>query len=634
MIINIRKLLFFGLASDLQEFIARSQEAGFIQFIPSEMGQAEEASNAVSMMAEAVRSLKKLPQLPPYEKYLSKEELLEKAQEVNELTARLERLHEDLRLTEIEIIKLSPFGSFNLDDIHYIQEEAGYKMHFFCRPSLSQDPVDEQLIFVGTEYDLDYFIALSREKLHFPDMIEIKVERSASDCMLHKEQLEHTLKMLEKRLKELACFLVPLEFAGGEYQDLFALQATYKMAGFPLDSNFFTLMAYIPENKEYAIPRLLKGLQVEAEVIKPEKDESLPTCFYNKGLAKAGEDLVKIYDVPASSDKDPSSWVLWTFALFFAMIISDAGYGLIYLLLGYLLQKRWKGPMTPYLKRSIKMIKTLGLSCIIWGVLMASYFGIPVSREVHLKKYSLIEYLIEKKAQYHARVKDATFEEIEKKYCVRASCGEDLLKFQSLQGENPVYEQFFKNILLELSLVVGLIHIITSLCRYLPRNYANLGWVLFSIGGYFYFPAYLQSASLMQFLNIMSEDLGRALGYQLILVGIGLSVIIALIQKKLKGLMEIANVVQVFADILSYLRLYALALASSIMAATFNDMGVKLGLFFGVIVILIGHGINFLLGTMGGVIHGLRLNFIEWYHYSFDGGGKLFKPLKRFTIKN
>jgi V/A-type H+-transporting ATPase subunit I len=181
---------------------------------------------------------------------------------------------------------------------------------------------------------------------------------------------------------------------------------------------------------------------------------------------------------------------------------------------------------------------------------------------------------------------------------------------------------------------VGTIHVITSLFRYWSRNWANIGWVLFAIGGYLYFPDYLNTASLVQFLNIASLKIAAAFGYQLIIFGISISLIIALIQKRLKGLGEIANLVQVFADILSYLRLYALALASSIMAETFNEMGIKMGLFFGVIVILAGHVINFVLGTMGGVIHGLRLNFIEWYHYSFDGGGKLFKPLRRFTFKS
>jgi V/A-type H+-transporting ATPase subunit I len=49
--------------------------------------------------------------------------------------------------------------------------------------------------------------------------------------------------------------------------------------------------------------------------------------------------------------------------------------------------------------------------------------------------------------------------------------------------------------------------------------------------------------------------------------------------------------------------------------------------------VLIAHFINLVLGTMGGVIHGLRLNFLEWYHYSFEGGGKKFQPLKLLKIE-
>ena len=42
---------------------------------------------------------------------------------------------------------------------------------------------------------------------------------------------------------------------------------------------------------------------------------------------------------------------------------------------------------------------------------------------------------------------------------------------------------------------------------------------------------------------------------------------------------------------------------------------------------------NLGLGLMSGIIHGLRLNFLEWYHYCFEGGGRLFKPLKRLKTK-
>ena len=59
-------------------------------------------------------------------------------------------------------------------------------------------------------------------------------------------------------------------------------------------------------------------------------------------------------------------------------------------------------------------------------------------------------------------------------------------------------------------------------------------------------------------------------------------------------------------------------------------MAMSIGLQLGFILIILGHAINILLAIMGGVIHGLRLNFIEWYHYSFEGDGRLFSPLKLF----
>ncbi len=87
------------------------------------------------------------------------------------------------------------------------------------------------------------------------------------------------------------------------------------------------------------------------------------------------------------------------------------------------------------------------------------------------------------------------------------------------------------------------------------------------------------------------------------------------------------TVIEVFADVLSYLRLYALALAGSIMANTFNSFGLNMPIAIGIVVIIVGHSLNIVLSVMGGVIHGLRLNFLEWYHYSFEGEGKKHKPL-------
>ncbi len=118
--------------------------------------------------------------------------------------------------------------------------------------------------------------------------------------------------------------------------------------------------------------------------------------------------------------------------------------------------------------------------------------------------------------------------------------------------------------------------------------------------------------------------IGRILVYG----GLSLAVILAVLQRRLVGVTEILGVIQVFADVMSYLRIYALSLAGMIMGSTFNRIAMGMPWYFGIFILLGGHTVNFTLALMGAIIHGLRLNFIEWYHWSFEGGGKPFEPLK------
>lgn len=112
-----------------------------------------------------------------------------------------------------------------------------------------------------------------------------------------------------------------------------------------------------------------------------------------------------------------------------------------------------------------------------------------------------------------------------------------------------------------------------------------------------------------------------------------IAVIIALFKHKWFGLLEATFVIQIFGDVLSYLRLYALGLSGSLLTSTMNEMAASAPLVLGIVILLCGHAVNLVLSIMGGVIHGLRLNFLEWYHYSFEGGGKMFNPLKKIDVE-
>ncbi len=99
--------------------------------------------------------------------------------------------------------------------------------------------------------------------------------------------------------------------------------------------------------------------------------------------------------------------------------------------------------------------------------------------------------------------------------------------------------------------------------------------------------------------------------------------------------MQFANVSKAFGDVLSYLRLFALGLASAQLAITFNGLAADasqrggIGLLVAMLILIVGHTINFLLGILGGVVHGLRLNCIEFFNWRLTEEGYAFQPFRR-----
>ncbi len=269
--------------------------------------------------------------------------------------------------------------------------------------------------------------------------------------------------------------------------------------------------------------------------------------------------------------------------------------------------------------------------------MLTSFFGIEARPDSDLRAPSLIHWMVKKKAEYFLEKKPEAYKELVQDH-PEAGKASDAMSFlmsvnKPTEGRDNfvIYADFTNNVLIELSIFIGVIHIIISFCRYLDRSWSGAGWVIFLIGGYCFFPQVINATSLIYYIFAIPAAPAAALGLWMVYGGIALAGILAFAQNKWVGLVEPMHVISVFADVMSYLRIYALSLAGMIMGTTFDHIGVSLPLYVGVFVILAGHLVNITLAIMGGVIHGLRLNFIEWYHYSFEGGGHQFRPL--FTIK-
>lgn len=640
MIINVKKYLLLGAKEEIDRFFSRAQTQGIIEFISVSGKKAIELPPEAQHLVQAIKILRKLPVKKTYEGDPDRALANDIAERILELKAEVEKLSEEKRMVEAEISRVAPFGDFSIDDIDFIERESGREIQFFCMKTAKSHMTNftDEIIYVGTDYDLDYFVTVNRSHKTYPDMIEMRIDRPLGELQTHLTFVKESLHQMEAELKGFAGHIDFLNDALIEHLNDHHLNIAKKDLAFPLENSLFAVEAWVPENKTNILFSVIDGMAVHCEPILIEETDKIPTYMENKGPQKIGEDLVKIYDIPASTDRDPSGWVFWFFALFFAMIVADGGYGLLYLAIALYVKFKY-----PVLKkqgqRFVRLALILSTACVLWGVVTSAFFGVQVQPKSWLGKISLLQVLAVKKAEYHLEHQDEVHKEWVAKFSnlTNAKTGQEFLD-GAITNENGkidyvMFDAFSDSILLEFSLIIGVIHIAFSFLRYLFRSWAGIGWIAFMVGSYLYFPETLHATSLLHFLGIVDKQIGIEIGLQLIYTGVAVAMFLALLQKRLSGLEEIANMIQVFADVLSYLRLYALGLAGSIMASTFNEIGQDIGLLFGWIVILFGHSVNILLGLMAGVIHGLRLNFIEWYHYCFDGGGRLFNPLIRLKPK-
>ncbi len=634
MIVTMKKILLMGEEKSLDAFFKKAQEKGILEFIGSSRKKIEDPS--LQILSQAVRILKNRQVILAQTKSSLKEPLF-LAKEVIAAKEALEVLLERKRALSMEISRIHVFGDFSLEDKEFIEREGKRVFQYFAmkREKTKETLLSPSLQYVGTEYDLDYFIAIHKERKSYSGMIEIFIEKPLGELKQELQEVEKQQEEKEKTLKELTAHLEILRESFIEKLNTFHLKSAKENVMRPL-SHLFASQAWIPSSKEALLQEILAPFALIYEVIRIESKDKIPTYMENQKTAKIGEDLVDIYDTPSREDKDPSSWVFWFFSLFFAMIVSDAGYGFIYLALALFL--KWKySHRKGLLKRFSNLILTLSLFCIGWGGLTGSFFGLQFSLNSPFRKISILQFLVEKKVKYHFTQKDDVYEKWVQKFPAlkQEKSPKKTLEIASSRDPagNTKYEmltEFEGNILMEISLFIGVVHLIIAFLRNAKKNAAGFGWIVFMIGGYLFFPYVINATTSLHFLGLISKVVAETLGFYLLFFGIGLAVVLAVIQQRLKGIAEIMNVIQVFADVLSYLRLYALALASLIMAATFNEIGERLG-YLGILAIMIGHGTNIILGIMGGVIHGLRLNFLEWYRYCFEGGGRLFDPL-RFII--
>ena len=629
---EIKKFLFLGSDREKNRFFEQAQSAGFIHFIDFRSQSTEEIPKEVHDVAAAIKILRGFPL--DHQVSTSIEKPAETiVGQILSLQRKKEEAEEEERLLKNEIEKIYSLGHFSLEEIAEIEKIGKCRVQFFAIRSNSQEPIAESLLFLSSDNGLDYYMSIHSHFVSYEKMIEIQVEHSLDELTARRQAVQQQLYKVKHELKEAAKYNDYLHEVLIDYLNRYHLYDAQSYVKTVLGGAVFAVEGWVPQSQLSKLDSLLAQFEtIFVEEIELEPEDIKPTYLENEGLSRLGEDLVHIYDTPSSTDKDPSNWVLYSFALFFAFIIGDAGYGLVYLCLALFLRYKFSDAKGEK-KRFINLFIFLSTACVIWGTLLTSFFGMQIDYDNPIRKVSMGQWLAKKRMAYEIAHQDQAYKEIIEKYpqLANESDPNQFLAFvppaQPEKG-HVILNKLVDNSLFELALFIGVIHLILSLLRYSLRTFANVGWAIFLIGGYLHFSASLHLPSFMNTLFGVDLVKGGEVGLVLIWIGVATASLLSIFQNGWVGIFEPMNLIQIFADALSYLRLYALALAGAIVASTANGIAAGMSPIFAPFLIVGSHLINIVLSTMSGVIHGLRLNYLEWYRWSFEGGGKLFKPLK------
>ncbi|ANH78875.1 V-type ATP synthase subunit I [Candidatus Chlamydia sanziniae] len=640
--VDVHKYLFIGL--DKSDFFSASRDLGIIEFISKKhfvtpaYGRRFIDCLKIFNRLEEEYSEDALQFVKIGE--LSVDEILT---EVLTLNQEIQELAENVKALGQEIVRVKPLGRFSSSEIADFSQRTGLSLRFFYRKHREGQEVEENqqnVFYLSTAYNFDYYVVIGIVDLSKDLYTEIEAGRSVNELQEELAALQRQIHQRSNRLCELYAYRDEVIRGLYVYDNAQQLRQAEECSQEFFNGKVFAVQGWVIAKKIKDLQALCDYHQIYMKRVAINPEETVPTYLENKGMGMMGEDLINIYDTPASSDKDPSSWVFVFFVVFFSMIVNDAGYGFLFLAssLFFAYKYRRKIKTSKHLARFIRMFAILGLGCICWGATTTSFFGVTVGNTSILRKYSLTHALALQKAKYYLKFRPAPYKELINEYPTLKSIRDPenfLLAAETNSGEYEahavVYNKFIDHILMELALVIGVVHLSLGMFRYCRYRYSGIGWVIFMLSAYLYVPMYLHTLSLIHYVFGVPYELGSYLGYYGMFFGIGVAVVLAVIQKSWRGIEELVAVIQVFSDVLSYLRIYALGLAGAMMGATFNQLGARLPILLGAIVILLGHSVNIILSIMGGVIHGLRLNFIEWYHYSFDGGGRPLRPLKKVT---
>ena len=424
---------------------------------------------------------------------------------------------------------------------------------------------------------------------------QITVKEQVQLLQSRKDALEQDERIIRSLIVGFADRRADIQFA----VDFYTMRADrYAAYGQQLQSrNTLVVDGYIPAAHAAALKEELERRFAAAVQLRdPEPDEDLPVLLHNNGFARPCEGIVNMYSPPGKGDIDPTGVMALFFYLFFGLMLSDAGYGLLVTLACAVALLKFHPEEG--LKNNLKLFLLGGISTIFWGVLFGSYFG------------DLLQQISGNFFGHAIIVKPVWL--------------------------NPLEQPLT---LLIFGLALGVVHIYTGMTIRLI-SLCKSGKVLdalFDVGLWM-----VTIAALLLLLTGTAMDMSPLIAVGAwVAVGGAAGLILTQgrhkkgIGKVISGIASLYDITSYASDILSYSRLMALGLATGVLAQVVNMLGTMsdgvVGVLIFIVVFLFGTTISLAMNALGAYVHTIRLQYVEFFSKFYQGGGRLFKPFAAKT---
>lgn len=580
MIVKMKKLILLCARNDLDTTLHELRGLGAVHVRHVKAPEGEDLDKARKALKYVRRALDVLPKHPDAEPsgrggYAVIEDVWKLIMEREETEEHLEDLRHERK-------RIQPFGDFDPESARRLAEYGIHVKLYQTGPKKERPEHSENSLLVELNRDKEgiYYALITREGDEELDAQEMRLPTMSLGTVEEKiSSMEDTLAKNEENFASHAGDRSAVEEIVTGIQERVEYLET--RSGMGLEEPVAYLQGYLPLDRVEDIEAAAAANGWGFTLDDPAEDEKPPTLIRNPSWIQIIKPVFDFMGIsPGYREVDISFFFLVFLSIFFGMIVGDAGYGAIFLASTLAFGKKLK-KMSPLI---VPLLAVMSVCTIIWGALQGQYFSMAVT--------------------------PPAFRSIEVGWLSN--------------NDNLMYVCF----------LIGSIHITIAhgwnVIRYINslQALAQVGWIC---------------TTWFMFFVIRTMVLGgQWSNYYFILLGIGV-VLIALFMtpwKQLKSewfnhVMLPLDIISNFVDVVSYVRLFAVGLATYAVGNAFNSMalggGVD-GILAGIaaaLVLFLGHALNIVMSIMSVLVHGIRLNTLEFSgHLGMEWTGEKFQPFE------